>query len=158
MNEREVFLKAAVAGGCPEDQTRNLVAAQLWLQERQLATVLGAGTDLNLNRLAGVRVGGFGGFGRGFGHRGPGDEVNGVERTLGWVLEEVGHVAHAFGVRDTADAACKEEVPDFVVPAERVCCTAGDLGNSVVLAEAGEGRRSVAGDGEGPPPCDGEET
>lgn len=37
MNEREVFLKAAVAAGCPEDQTRNLVAAQIWLQERQLA-------------------------------------------------------------------------------------------------------------------------
>ena len=38
MNERETyFVNAAVAAGCPEDQTRNFVAAQLWLQERQLA-------------------------------------------------------------------------------------------------------------------------
>jgi hypothetical protein len=37
MNEREMFLKAAIASGCPEDQTRNFVAARLWLQERQLA-------------------------------------------------------------------------------------------------------------------------
>ncbi len=37
MNERDVFVSAAVAAGCPEDQTRNFVAAQLWLQERQLA-------------------------------------------------------------------------------------------------------------------------
>jgi phage terminase large subunit len=37
MNERDVFVRAAVAAGCPEDQTRNLVAAGLWLQERQLA-------------------------------------------------------------------------------------------------------------------------
>ena len=36
MNERQVFVNAAVAAGCPEDQTRNLVAARLWLQERQL--------------------------------------------------------------------------------------------------------------------------
>ena len=37
MNERETFLNAAIAAGCPEDQTRNFVAAKLWLQERQLA-------------------------------------------------------------------------------------------------------------------------
>ncbi|MEI8291751.1 MAG: terminase family protein [Verrucomicrobiota bacterium] len=37
MNEREIFLSAAIAAGCPEDQTRNFVAAKLWLQERQLA-------------------------------------------------------------------------------------------------------------------------
>ena len=37
MNERELFLKAAIGAGCPEDQTRNFVAAKLWLQERQLA-------------------------------------------------------------------------------------------------------------------------
>jgi hypothetical protein len=37
MNAREVFLKAAIGAGCPEDQTRNFVAAKLWLQERQLA-------------------------------------------------------------------------------------------------------------------------
>lgn len=37
MNEREIFLNAAIAAGCPEDQTRNFVAAKLWLQERQLA-------------------------------------------------------------------------------------------------------------------------
>ena len=37
MNERDTFLAAVVAAGCPEDQTRNLVAARLWLQERQLA-------------------------------------------------------------------------------------------------------------------------
>jgi hypothetical protein len=36
MNAREVFLKAAIGAGCPEDQTRNFVAAKLWLQERQL--------------------------------------------------------------------------------------------------------------------------
>ena len=36
MNERDVFLNAAVAAGCPEEQTRNFVGAQLWLQERQL--------------------------------------------------------------------------------------------------------------------------
>jgi hypothetical protein len=37
MNARELFLNAAIASGCPEDQTRNFVAAKLWLQERQLA-------------------------------------------------------------------------------------------------------------------------
>ena len=37
MNERDIFLSAAIASGCPEDQTRNFVAAKLWLQERQLA-------------------------------------------------------------------------------------------------------------------------
>src|SRR5262252_4785907 len=37
MNEREVFLKAAVAAGCPPDQTRNFVAAEVWLQDKQLA-------------------------------------------------------------------------------------------------------------------------
>jgi hypothetical protein len=37
MNERELFLNAAIAAGCPEEQTRNFVAAKLWLQERQLA-------------------------------------------------------------------------------------------------------------------------
>jgi len=37
MNERQVFLNAAVAAGCPPEQTRNFVAAQLWLQDRQLA-------------------------------------------------------------------------------------------------------------------------
>ena len=37
MNEREILLTAAIAAGCPEDQTRNFVAAKLWLQERQLA-------------------------------------------------------------------------------------------------------------------------
>lgn len=36
MNEREIFLNAAIGAGCPEDQTRNFVAAKLWLQERQL--------------------------------------------------------------------------------------------------------------------------
>jgi len=36
MNEREIFLNAAIAAGCPEEQTRNFVAAKLWLQERQL--------------------------------------------------------------------------------------------------------------------------
>ena len=37
MNEREIFLNAAIGAGCPEEQTRNFVAAKLWLQERQLA-------------------------------------------------------------------------------------------------------------------------
>lgn len=36
MNERERYLQAAVAAGCPENQTRNFVTAQIWLQERQL--------------------------------------------------------------------------------------------------------------------------
>ena len=36
MNEREIFLQAAIAAGCPEDQTRKFIAAKLWLQERQL--------------------------------------------------------------------------------------------------------------------------
>ena len=37
MSERDVFLSAAVATGCPEDLARNLIVAQVWLQERQLA-------------------------------------------------------------------------------------------------------------------------
>ena len=37
MNERQILLNAAVGAGCPMDQTRNFVAAELWLQERQLA-------------------------------------------------------------------------------------------------------------------------
>ena len=37
MNERDLFLNATKAAGCPEDQARNLVAARIWLQERQLA-------------------------------------------------------------------------------------------------------------------------
>jgi hypothetical protein len=37
VNERDIFLNAAVAAGCPEDQTRNFITARLWLQERQLA-------------------------------------------------------------------------------------------------------------------------
>src|ERR1035437_876880 len=36
MNERDIFLNAATAAGGAEDQTRNFVAAKLWLQERQL--------------------------------------------------------------------------------------------------------------------------
>jgi hypothetical protein len=36
MNTRELFLNAAIAAGCPEDQTRNFFVAKLWLQERQL--------------------------------------------------------------------------------------------------------------------------
>jgi phage terminase large subunit len=42
MNAREVFLNAAVDAGCPMDQTRNLVAAENWLQERQLAACAAA--------------------------------------------------------------------------------------------------------------------
>jgi hypothetical protein len=37
LNDRDLFLNAAKAAGCPEDQARNLVAARIWLQERQLA-------------------------------------------------------------------------------------------------------------------------
>ena len=37
MNERQTFVDAAVAAGCPEDQVRNLILAGVWLQERQLA-------------------------------------------------------------------------------------------------------------------------
>src|SRR5512135_3270938 len=36
MSERQAFVNAAVAAGCPEDQVRNLIRAQVWLQERQL--------------------------------------------------------------------------------------------------------------------------
>ena len=36
MSEIDVFVRAAVAAGCPADQTRNLMAARLWLQPRQL--------------------------------------------------------------------------------------------------------------------------
>jgi phage terminase large subunit len=36
MNERQAFVSAAVAAGCPEDQVRNLIRARVWLQERQL--------------------------------------------------------------------------------------------------------------------------
>lgn len=36
MMERQIFLNAAIAAGCPEHQARNFVAAKLWLQERQL--------------------------------------------------------------------------------------------------------------------------
>ena len=36
MNERDIFVNAAIGAGCPEEQTRNFVAAKLWLQERQL--------------------------------------------------------------------------------------------------------------------------
>jgi len=37
MNERDVFVSAAVAAGCPEDQVRRFVTARTWLQARQLA-------------------------------------------------------------------------------------------------------------------------
>jgi hypothetical protein len=36
MNERDTFATAGVEAGCPEDQLRNFVRGQLWLQERQL--------------------------------------------------------------------------------------------------------------------------
>src|SRR6516165_4714587 len=42
MNAREVFLNAAVDAGCPMDQTRNLVAAENYLQERQLVACAAA--------------------------------------------------------------------------------------------------------------------
>ena len=37
MSEREAFLGAALAAGCPEEQVRNLVRAKVFLQPRQLA-------------------------------------------------------------------------------------------------------------------------
>ena len=37
MIEREEFLEAALAAGCPEDQVRNLIRANVFLQPRQLA-------------------------------------------------------------------------------------------------------------------------
>ena len=37
MIEREEFLAAALAAGCPEDQVRNLIRANVFLQPRQLA-------------------------------------------------------------------------------------------------------------------------
>ena len=37
MIEREEFLGAALAAGCPEDQVRNLIRANVFLQPRQLA-------------------------------------------------------------------------------------------------------------------------
>jgi hypothetical protein len=36
MNERQVYAEAAKAAGCPMDQIRSFVTAELWLQERQL--------------------------------------------------------------------------------------------------------------------------
>lgn len=36
MSEIDVFVKAALAAGCPADQTRNMMVARLWLQPRQL--------------------------------------------------------------------------------------------------------------------------
>ena len=37
MSAYEIFSSAAVKAGCPMDQTFNLVRAETWLQERQLA-------------------------------------------------------------------------------------------------------------------------
>ena len=37
MSEREDFLQAALAAGCPEDQVRNFILARVFLQPRQLA-------------------------------------------------------------------------------------------------------------------------
>ena len=37
MIERDEFLKEAMGAGCPEDQVRNLIAAGVFLQPRQLA-------------------------------------------------------------------------------------------------------------------------
>src|SRR5512135_1226652 len=37
MQGRDGFLSEAVAAGCPEDQVRNLIAARVYLQPRQLA-------------------------------------------------------------------------------------------------------------------------
>ena len=36
MSERQMFADAAARARCPEDQMRNFVVAQTWLQERQL--------------------------------------------------------------------------------------------------------------------------
>ena len=36
MTAEAIFANAAVAAGCPMDQTFNLVRAECWLQERQL--------------------------------------------------------------------------------------------------------------------------
>jgi len=36
MSERDLFLRATVRAGCPEEQARHFVAAQVFLQERQL--------------------------------------------------------------------------------------------------------------------------
>ena len=36
MSDRQTFVNAALAAGCPEDQVRNLIRARVWLQERQL--------------------------------------------------------------------------------------------------------------------------
>ena len=58
MNERQVFVNAAAAAGCPEDQTRNLVAARLWLQERQL---LASAAARLCDRAGGPTAIGYGG-------------------------------------------------------------------------------------------------
>src|SRR5512135_601677 len=58
MNERQRFVDAAVAAGCPEDQVRNLIVAGAWLQEKQLAASAAARL---CDRAGGPTAVGFGG-------------------------------------------------------------------------------------------------
>ena len=58
MTERDVFVKAALAAGCPEDQLRNFVTAQAWLQSRQLVASAAA---RDCDRADGPTAIGYGG-------------------------------------------------------------------------------------------------
>jgi phage terminase large subunit len=58
MNERELFLSATVAAGCPEDQVRNFVQARTFLQPRQLAASAAA---RSCDRSDGPTAVGYGG-------------------------------------------------------------------------------------------------
>ena len=42
MTPYEIFAKAAVTAGCPQDQTLNLIRGGAWLQERQLVACAAA--------------------------------------------------------------------------------------------------------------------
>ena len=58
MSERQMFADAAARVGCPEDQMRNFVVAETWLQERQLVASAAA---RECDRSDGPTAVGFGG-------------------------------------------------------------------------------------------------
>ena len=58
MSERDLFVTAALAAGCPEDQLRNFVTAQAWLQSRQLVASAAA---RDCDRADGPTAIGYGG-------------------------------------------------------------------------------------------------
>ena len=64
MNAYEIFTKAAVAAGCPMDQTFNLVRGKAWLQERQLVACAAARMCDEMNGPTAVGYGGARGGGK----------------------------------------------------------------------------------------------